>query len=254
MGHAAALARAAVMARTAASERASEVRRARRHGNATEFRFEAIAEERFLAGEWHGRLELTVRKMIQTFFRTADADVFFDKIVIRFNILVAERPVFAETVVRSGFEVKFAEAERDAAPDVGAATRHAHATHPVIRLIFWRGVGLLEIVGEPVGGVFVANVENGLDGACFADKFRRHVPVFERKGRLVFGEVSVGLRAARLEKSDFEARLREALAGPASGCAGADHDDVKLCVCHFGCENLSCEMQRGNGNIPRGRI
>jgi len=74
--------------------------------------------------------------------------------------------------------------------------------------------------------VFVADVEFGLDRASLADDFRRLIAVFELEGRLVFGEIFVGLRAAGFEERDLQAGFRKALSGPASGGAGADDEHV----------------------------
>ena len=54
-------------------------------------------------------LELAVGQMFQTFLRAADAHIFFDEVVIRLDVLVSKRPIFAKAVVRSGFEIEFAE-------------------------------------------------------------------------------------------------------------------------------------------------
>lgn len=98
-------------------------------------------------------------------------------------------------------------------------------------MIFWRRVGLFEIVSEPVRGVFVTDVEDGLDRTSFAQEFDCFISVFEREGGLVFSEICVGLRAARFEECDFEASFGEALASPSAGGTGADDDCVKLSLC-----------------------
>ena len=174
--------------------------------------------------------------MFKTFGHAGDADVFFDDVVVGRDVGVADGPVFAVAILRRGFEIPIAEAEADAAPDVGAAAGHPHAAHPIEGLVGGRGVGLFEIVDEPVVSVFVANFKFGLDGAGFADDFFGQIAIFEFERGLVFGEVFVGLRAAGFEKGNFQAGFREALAGPASGSAGADDDDVVRLVFLFGHE------------------
>src|SRR5882672_2894917 len=166
--------------------------------------------------------------MIQTFLRTADADIFFDEVVVRRNVLVAERPIFPETVVRCGFEIEVAEAERDTAPNIGAAASHANATHPEKRLVFRRGVRLFEIVCEPVRGVLVADIEDGLDGTGLANELRSHIAVLQRKRGLMFGKILVRLWATRFEKRYLQASFREPLACPAAGGAGANNDDIEF--------------------------
>ena len=169
--HAAAFAGAAVVAGAAAVEWFGEIGGARGHDGAAEFFLDAIAEERFLASERDGRLELAVGEILEAFGAAGDADVFFDEVVVGLDVFVAERPVFAVAVVGGGLEIPIAEAQADAAPDVGAAAGHAHAAHPVEGLAGGSGVRLFEIVGEPVVGVFVADFEFGLDGARLADDF-----------------------------------------------------------------------------------
>ena len=236
MGHAAALAGATVVARAAAVKGPGEIGGARGHDGAAELFLDAISEERFLTGERNRRLKLAVGKILEALGAAGDADIFFDEIVVRLNIFVAEGPVFAVAVVRGGLEIPIAEAQADAAPDVGAAAGHPHAAHPIEGLVGGSGVGLFEIVDEPVVSVFVANFKFGLDGAGFADDFFGQIAIFEFERGLVFGEVFVGLRAAGFEKGNFQAGFREALAGPASGSAGADDDDVVRLVFLFGHE------------------
>src|SRR5215470_5133923 len=227
MRHAAAFAGATKMTGPATGERACEIRGASGHGETAEL-FDAVAKHRFLTRERHRRLELAVGKMLDSFFRTADADIFFDEVVVGRDIFVAEWPVFAEAIVRSGFEIKIAEAEGDAAPNVGPATGHSNAAHPEKGLIFRRGVRLFEIVCKPIGSVFVADTENGLHRSRFANCFQGHVAIFQFKGRFVFGEIFVGLRTTGFEKGYFQASFSQALASPSAGCAGADDNDVKF--------------------------
>ncbi len=104
-----------------------------------------------------------------------------------------------------GFEIPIAEAEADAAPDVGAAAGHAEAAHPVEGLVGGSGVGLVVIVDEPVLGVFVADVELGLDRVIFCDDGIRHGAVLQLEGGLVLGEIFVGLGAASFDDGDVEA-------------------------------------------------
>ena len=90
-----------------------------------------------------------------------------------------------------------------------------------------RCVGLFEIISKPFVRVFVANAEFDLDGPRLADDFRRAVAILQFERGLVFREILVGLRAAGFEERDLQAGLRKAFAGPASGSAGPDNDNVK---------------------------
>jgi hypothetical protein len=107
--------------------------------------------------------------MFEAFGHAGDADIFFYDVVVRSDVAVGDGPVFAVAVVRSGFKVLVAEAEADAAPNVGAAAGHAEAAHPVERFVGGGGVGLVVIVDEPVLRVLVADVELGLDRVIFFD-------------------------------------------------------------------------------------
>src|SRR6266851_6347266 len=224
--HASALARSAEMAWAAAVDGLGEIGGARGHDGAAQLFLDAIAEESFLTSERNGRLELAVGEMLEAFGGAGDADVFFDEIVVWLDVSVAERPVFAVTIERGGFEIPIAEAQADAAPNVGSAARHAQAAHPVEGLVGRRCVWLFEIVDEPAVSVFVANPEFDLDGPCLADDFRHAVAVLEFERGLVFGEIPVGLRAAGFQQRDLQAGFREALARPPSRSAGADDDDI----------------------------
>src|SRR6266403_3110730 len=224
--HASALARSAVMAWAAAVDGLGKIGGARGHDGAAELFLEAIAEESFLTSERNGRLELAVREMLEAFGGAGDADVFFDEIVVRLDIFITKRPVFSVTIERGGFEIPIAEAQADAAPDVGSAAGHAQAAHPVKGLAGGRCIRLFQIVDEPVERIFVANAEFDLDRAGLADDFRRAVAVLELELGLVFGEILVGLRAAGFQQRDLQAGFRKALAGPASGSAGADDDNI----------------------------
>src|SRR5260370_39391149 len=187
--HASALARSAEMAWAAAVDGRGEIGGARRHEGAAELFLDAIAEESFLAGERNGRLELAVGEMLEAFGGAGDPDVFYDEIVVRLDVFVAERPVFAVTIERGGFEIPIAEAQTDAAPDVSSSARHAQATHPVKGLVGGRCIRLFQIVDEPVERIFVANAEFDLDRAGLADDFRRAVAVLEFEHWLVFTEI-----------------------------------------------------------------
>src|SRR6202045_4292504 len=229
--HASALARSAEMTWAAAIDGLGEIRGARRHDGAAELFLDAIAEESFLAGERNGRLELAVGEMLEAFGGAGDADVFFDKIVVRLDVFVAERPVFAVAIERGAFEIPIAEAQTNAAPDVSSSARYAQATHPVKGLAGGRCIRLFQIVDEPVERIFITNAEFDLDRAVLADDFRRAVAVLEFERGLVFREILVGLRAAGFQQRYLQARFREALAGPASRSSGTDNDDIVVVFC-----------------------
>src|SRR5260370_32785649 len=230
MRHAAALAGPEELEWAPAVDGLGEISGARRHNGAAELFFDAIAKESFLASERTRRLKLAIGKMLETFGAAGYADVFLDEVVVGLDVFVTERLVFTVAVKGSCLEIPIAEAQADAAPDVGAAASDAQAAHPVEWLFGGRCVRLIEVVDKPVVRIFVANPEFDLDGARLTDDFRRAVTVLEFELRLVLGKILVGLRAAGFEESDLQARFREALAGPAAGSAGSDNDDIKRTV------------------------
>jgi len=158
--------------------------------------------------------------MLKAFGHAGDADVFFDDVVVRGDVAVADGPVLTVAVEGGGFEVLIAKAEADPAPDIGAAAGHAETAHPVEGLVGGRRIGFVVVVDEPVLRVFVADVELGLNRMILADDPGRHVAVLELEGGLVLGEVGVGLRAAGFDNGNVEAGFGEALCGPAAGGAG----------------------------------
>ena len=228
MRHTAAFARSAVMARPAAIERTREVGGTRQRRGAAEFLLDPIAKERLLARERHRRLELAVGKMLQPFCHAGDADIFLDQIVVRSEIAVSERPVFVVAILGGRLEIRVAETQTNASPNVRAASCHAQAPHPIEGLVGRRGVGFFKIVDEPVIVVFAADVEFRLDGTGLAYDLGSEIPVLQLECGFVFGEVGIGLRAASLEQRDFDTRFRQALTRPTAGCTGADHENIEV--------------------------
>jgi len=148
-------------------------------------------------------LKLAVWKILEAFFRAADANIFFDEVVVRLDVLITERPVFAESIVRRTFEIEITKAERNSAPNICAAPGHAYAAHPKKRLILRRRVRLFEVVRKPIGGVFVADIKDGLHWSRLADDFPSHIAIFQEECRFVLGKIGVQLRTACFEKSDL---------------------------------------------------
>src|SRR5438046_2153312 len=105
MGHAATFARTAKVARAATVQRLGQICDTRGHDHAAELFTHALAEERLLAGERNRRLESTVGKKIDALRASRNTDVSFDKIVVRLDICISERPIFPIAVVRSRLEI-----------------------------------------------------------------------------------------------------------------------------------------------------
>src|SRR6266705_5553465 len=232
MGQAAPFAGTAEVARPTTVQRLGQICHTRGHDHAPELFTHALAEEGLLAGERNRRLELTVGKKVDALRAPRNANVFFDKIVVRLDIFVSERPIFPIAVVRSRLEIPIAVAQAEAAPNVGPPAGNAHATHPKERLVGRGGVRFLEIVDEPVGVVFAAS-ESGLDRTSLAQDFRSHVAIFQLERGLVLGEILVGLRFAGFEESYPQSGFRQPSARPSAGSAGTYNNDVVKAVLFF---------------------
>ena len=91
-----------------------------------------LLDEQLVAARPRRRQEDAVGLVGQALDRSEDADEPIDAVVVRLQVVVADRPVVAEAVEAAAPEVVGAEAQRDAAPVVGAAAEHARA-EPVER-------------------------------------------------------------------------------------------------------------------------
>jgi ATP phosphoribosyltransferase len=144
------------------------------------------------------------------------------------QILVTQRPVFSESIMGSCLQIPIAEPQTHSPPNIRSPASHSQPPHPQKWLILRRGVWLLQIVHKPVLRVFVADIEDRLDGPRLEEYFIRHVAVLQFERRFVFGEIVVGLRTARFEQRYFQTRFREALTCPASRCSRANDNDIEV--------------------------
>src|SRR2546427_619811 len=81
----------------------------------------------------HRRMELAVGQLVHAFRYAGNADVLFDDVVVRGQVLIAERPVFSESVVGGGLEVEVAHAVALPSPDVCPAAGNAQPPLPAKR-------------------------------------------------------------------------------------------------------------------------
>ena len=110
-----------------------------------------LLDQQLVAARLRRRLEDAVRIVGQPFIRSEQADVAIDAVVVRLEVVVADRPVVAEAVEALAPEVVRPEAQRDAAPVIGAAAEHARA-EPVEAIAGRGGVGLaFERPAAPAG-------------------------------------------------------------------------------------------------------
>src|SRR5215467_2070376 len=163
--------------------------------------------------------------MFDRFLAAADAHVPLNEVVIRLKVCVTEWPIFAVAVARRSLEIPIAEAQTNAAPDIGAPARDAQAAHPVKRLVRGSCVRLLEVIREPVGVVFVAS-KFRLDRPRLAQNLRSHIAVLQLESGLVLGEILVGLRLSRFYQRDLQSGFRKTLARPAARSAGTYNNDI----------------------------
>src|SRR2546426_4530829 len=145
-----------VVARRPTVNRLGQVGRARGSRRPTELLLYSIAEPGLGARQTHIRLEVPVGQVLEPFRAAGNAHVAFHQVVVRGQVLVADRPVFSVTVERRGLQIEIAQPQADSAPDVGAASRHAQASLPTEGLFLSRGVRFLQVVAKPVIGVFIA--------------------------------------------------------------------------------------------------
>ncbi len=124
--HAAAAALAAVMARRAPVPLPRRDCLAARHGADVEFGAGSL-HEHVMRFQGAGRIEDAVGRAANLFDGAGDADELLGLVVVRREILVADRPVEPESVTGLRLEVVVGEAQRDAAVVIGASAEDARA-------------------------------------------------------------------------------------------------------------------------------
>ena len=175
-----------------------------------------LLDQQLVAARLRRRLEDAVRLVAQSFVAAEEADEVIDAVVVRLDVVVADRPVVAEAVEALAPEVVGAEAQRDAAPVIRAAAEHAGAP-PVELLAAAHGVRLAVDVPAADAGVELAERAAARGGAAprRGPRGHEHLRVLRR----------VPL-AARLEHDDVRAGLGEHVGGHAAARARADDADV----------------------------
>ena len=221
------LARPAVVAGRASFQRAGKIGGAGRGHGPAELFLGPIAKKRFLASERHGRLKFAVRQFAQTFGLPADTYVLFHQVVVRLEILVTQRPIFAVAIVAGGFEIVIAKAQADASPNIRATARHPQTAEPMKRFVAWGRVGFLQIVAKPFVVVLGADFKFRLDRARLANDLWREIAILQIEYRLVLRKVFERLRAPGLQQSYLQAGFRQSFASPATGRSGTHHHYIE---------------------------
>src|SRR5687768_2909929 len=113
-----------------------------------------LLDQQLVAARLRRRLEDAVRIVWQPFIRSEQADVAVDAVVVRLEVVVADRPVVAKPVETPAAKIVGAKAQRNAAPVIGAAAEHPRA-EPIEPFTRRRGVWLtVERPAAPAGVEF----------------------------------------------------------------------------------------------------
>ena len=122
-------------------------------------------------------MEVAVGQLRHVLGLSRDADVVLDELVVRHEVLVGDRPVLAVAVERLAVQILIAEPVRLPAPDIRAPADDARAALPAERLVVRRGVGLFEIVDEPLVVPLAAGIAVALPRARAADPLARPIAI-----------------------------------------------------------------------------
>src|SRR5512133_669085 len=232
MRDAATLARTAVMTGQAAVVRLGENRGpANRHHALAAERLENLRPRVFLdARHRHGRKELTVGKLTEAFVCAGDADESLDVRIPWRDVLVANGPIGAVTVLGVRLKIEIAPTIDLASPRDRSAT-DLTSPEPLEWCVVGRRIRVLSVLHKKLMTDFVAGVAIALDGIItgqartVAHTAEMHLPRLH-----VLDEVRCGVdRAARLEDESLEPALGKLLCRPAAADAGADDDRIEMC-------------------------
>ena len=178
----------------------------------------------FAAVQLHRGQEVSIRQVWQAVSRAADADELLGFVVVRRELLIADRPVVAEPVVRCGFEIEIRESVRHPAP-VKRFTADDSCPHPEERLARLGGVWVfgvfdVELAAELAGGRLHPLVLVFPTRSAEAAIHRFVRPAMR-------AEIAFGIHGrAGFEDEHFHAALGEFLRGHAAGSSRADDDCV----------------------------
>src|SRR5579872_158495 len=227
-GKASALALVAVVASGTPTVRHRQIRHAIGNHLPPKLPFDDLLGFQRAAGKFHRRQELAVGHLLQSFARTAHADIAFHAVVIRFHFFVADGPIFAVAVAAGRFEFVVGIAIALARPAEGFASNLATA-NPHEWLVGRKCVGIFQVVDEELVAVVVAGVAQTLHRLVFEQALLiPEAAEFELIWPDVFGEVaSRNSGRARLEHQDGEPALGNFFGNPAAAGPGADHQNVK---------------------------
>src|ERR1700736_546416 len=152
------MAYAAIVARRASLVHAREHRRTPDGHDAIIVMFrERISHILLHAGHFHRRQKLSVRKLRQALWLTADSRELFHVVVPRRDVRITERPIDSNSLFRVGFKIQIAPAITLTAPNDGLPA-HLPPTNPREMLAFRTGIWIFHVIDEKLVRVFIARV------------------------------------------------------------------------------------------------
>ena len=98
---------------------------------------QALLEREFRTVELGRTLKNAVGKIGEVFLYARNAEIQIHLVVIRSEIAVADRPVFAESIPTLGLEIVVGKPERQTSPDIGLATQATRPNPGVVRAGEW---------------------------------------------------------------------------------------------------------------------
>src|SRR5262249_18543959 len=124
----------------AAVQRLGKNREARRNAGDVD-PIACLLDDGFGASWLWRRQENSIRRAGDIFFGPENSDIGLDLVVVRRQIVVAQRPVVPHAVTGAGFEIDRGKAQRDPPPMIGAAADDSRA-EPAEGRVFGVGVRL----------------------------------------------------------------------------------------------------------------
>ena len=191
--------------------------------------FGPLLERDFQAVERHRRQKQAIGQMLEAFVRAGDSREFFDAVIPRRDIGVANRPVDAVAVLLVGVEIHVAHPVGLSTPVERAATQ-VIAANPGVRTIRGSGVRMLAVAHPPLFGRRVEGVALTLDRVVLGDFVLRHLSAVRHfPGRREIQVVGAVLDVtSALDDERLQTPLAQFLGDPAAADPGTDNDGVEV--------------------------
>src|SRR5690349_18026485 len=175
----------------------------------------------------HRRQKFSIWHLLETFARPTDSDERFHFVIVRFEILVAQWPIFTVAVAARGLELVIAVAITFTRPAEGFAS-HLAPAYPHERLVGGKRVGILAVVHKELVAISVARVTQPLNGLplkqsrAVAKTAKLHLV-----GPDVFSEVTRGqARRPGFQHEHAHSALGEFFGDPAATRSRADNQGI----------------------------